>query len=153
MTDDKDFDTFAAEMFEKGGFAGELGLKKSDLRIGLDLAKNRREKGEHVEALQLYAALVMCDMQEPDFQLGLADCAYEMGQFELCLQAASALILLSPGNPAGYYLSGAACLGLGHADEAREDLTEARDMARETRNTVIFQQSDRLLSALGAGDG
>jgi Flp pilus assembly protein TadD len=153
MSDGDDFNSFAEQLGQEGGFASRLGLEKSDLRHGLDIAAAHRQKGELGEALKVYSALVLLDLTEPDYQLGLADCAYAMGQYELCIQAASALIAMRPAAPEGYYLSGAACLALGQSAEASEDLMDAMRLAKEHRNAVIYQQAERLLSALEAGRG
>jgi Flp pilus assembly protein TadD len=140
----------AARLIASGEIRKRLGLEPSDLRLGLDLARNQLLRGATAQALRTYAALVLCEPSEPDFQLGLANCALHLNENELALQAASAAIALRPANPRGYYISGRACLALGHHPEAKEDLTEAIERAREARDTLIVTEAEMLLTRLAA---
>lgn len=147
-----DAGTAGSGVLEQGGLAGMLGLRPGDLAQGLDVAKARRDRGDFPGAIRICTALVLCDTREPAYQLALADCAHAMGEHELCLHAASALIMLDPQSAPGHYLSGAACLGLGRLAEAREDLTEAVRLAREARNEPVYRHAERLLASLGPLD-
>lgn len=151
MTDTKPVD-IADEaltvLAEAGGIAAIMGVDPANLRIGVDLAKARRSAGALGEALGLYATLALMDMNEPDYQLGLADVAFEMGEYALCVQAACCYVAQRPMRPEGYFLSGAACLALGQIAEAREDLEDALRFAKEQRNAKIFERADRLIKIL-----
>jgi len=140
----------AQRLLVSGAIRKKLGLKSMDLHLGLDLARNQLQRGATTEAFRTYVALVLCDPSDPELQIGLANCALTIGENELGLQAASAVVALAPSDPRGYYLSGRACLGLGHYAEAREDLTDAITFAKAARNTVIFEEADKLLHKLAA---
>jgi tetratricopeptide (TPR) repeat protein len=107
-----------------------LGLETIDLRLGLDYARTLLQRGAFGEAFRAYAALVLCDPTDSELQIGLSNCAWQVGEFELALQAASAAIAIEPTDPRGYCLSGKACLALGQLDEARVDLLMALELAR-----------------------
>ena len=139
-------------LLAEGGLARMLGLARGDLAAGLDVARGRRDRGDLAGALRIYTALVLCDPREPAFQLGVADCAHAMGEHELCLHAASALIVLDPRSAVGHYLSGASCLALGRVREAREDLTEASRLAMAARDPSLHRHAERLLASVGHVD-
>jgi Flp pilus assembly protein TadD len=140
----------AVRQFVGGAIRKKLGLESSDLRLGLDLARNQMQRGATAEAFRTCAALVLCDPSDPELQIGLANCAVQIGEDELALQAASVVVALAPSDPRGYYLSGRACLGLGHYADAKEDLTAAMKFAKASRNTVVFEEADKLMNKLAA---
>jgi tetratricopeptide (TPR) repeat protein len=111
--------------FVNGGLRKLLGLETAHLRLGLDLARSQMRRGANDEAFRTYCALVLCEPLNIDFQIGLGNCAHEIGQHELALQAASAAIALAPDNPRAYFISGRACFALAHYREAIEDLSAA----------------------------
>ncbi|MEM6677611.1 MAG: pathogenicity island protein [Pseudomonadota bacterium] len=152
-TDSTETRSLATDLREKGGLAAHLDVDPKDLRLGLEVAKAHRDRGDVAGAMRIYAALSLCDMNEPDYQQGIADCAYAMGEFGLALNAASALIALAPKRAVGYYLSGAACLAMGHEAEAKEDLTEAKKLALESRDTMVHAEADKLLRSMGVVAG
>jgi Flp pilus assembly protein TadD len=133
-----------------GAIREDLGLDAEDLRLGLTVARNQLLRGAKQEALRTYVALVLCEPMNGDFQAGLANCAAQLGEHHLTLQAASALIALQPRDPRGYYLSGRACLALGHRAEAKEDLTDALSFARAAKEGEIAQEAEKLLKQLAA---
>lgn len=142
--------TEAQRLVAEGGIRKALGLEPGDLRLGLDVARAQLQKGAAREAFRIYAALVVCDPSDPELQVGLANCALHVGENNLALLAASAIVVLSPSDPRGYFFSGRACLALGHKAEAKEDLTEAMELARRARNPLIFDEAGKLLKRLAA---
>jgi tetratricopeptide (TPR) repeat protein len=140
----------ALAAFLQGGVRKELGLESVDLRPGLDIAKNHLKKGAMAEAMQTYVALVLCEPMNIDFQVGLANCAVQMQENHLALQAASAIIALAPTDPRGHFLSGRASLGLGFYTEATEDLQKAMELAQQSRDAVIVNEANDLLQKAAA---
>jgi Flp pilus assembly protein TadD len=136
--------------FLEGSLRKDIGLKSSDLRIGLEVAKNFMKRGAFPEALRTYAALCLCEPANIDFQIGLANCTLQMEEYHLALQAASVVVALAPRNPRGYYMSGRACVGLGHLSEAREDLAEAIELGVRARDGLIVEEARKLLQAIPA---
>jgi len=134
--------------FLNGAIRKELGLESIDLRAGLDIAKSHLKRGAHLEALRTYVALVLCEPTNIDFQVGLANCALLLNQHHLALQAASAIVALAPSDARGYFLSGRACLALGHYAEAAEDLRDAVEFGRNARDPVIAEEASQLLQKL-----
>ena len=149
--------TFAEEAFQRllidGGLRKAAGLERGDLNLGLVVAKNQLMRGATLEALRTYTVLVLLDSLNPEFQIGLANCSHQLGEYHLALQAASAIVALDPRNPRGYYFSGRACLALGHYAEAEEDLTDAIKFGRDARDAVIVQEADVLLKKLAVLKG
>src|SRR5262249_28810721 len=119
-----------------------------DLQPGLDIAKNHLQRGAFAEAMKMYVALVLCEPMNSDFQVGLANCALQMQEFHLALQAASAIVALAPSDPRGYFLSGRACFGLGHFAEAKEDFTDAIEFGRKSKNAMIVNEASELLQKI-----
>ena len=140
----------AAEAFASGQLGAELGLKTADLTIGLEVAKNLLKRGALQDALRVYVGLILCEPSNVDFQTGLANCALQLDEHHLALQAASVIIALAPRDPRGYLLSGRACIGLDAFAEAAEDLNEAVTFGREARNAMVVEEARRLLQALPA---
>lgn len=124
-------------LIAQGAIRRALGLEPVDLRLGLDVARTQLQKGAIQDAFRIYAALVVCDPSDPELQVGLANCALHVGENNLALQAASAIVALAPSDPRGYFFSGSACLALGHITEAKEDLAEAIELARHSKNALI----------------
>jgi tetratricopeptide (TPR) repeat protein len=128
-----------------GGIRKLLGLETAHLRLCLDLARSQMRRGAHDEAFRTYCALVLCEPCNVDFQIGLANCAHEIGQHELALQAASAAIALAPKNPRGYFLSGRACFALAHYREAIEDLSAALTHGRAADDRLVVTEATKFL--------
>ena len=57
---------------------------------------------------------------------------------------------MAPADPRGYLLSGRACLGLGHLAEAAEDLRDAVDFGRKSRDPLIVDEASKLLQTLSS---
>lgn len=131
-----------------GHLRDALGLRSADLAIGLEVARNLLQRGANAEALRVYAGLILCEPANAAFQTGLANCALAAEEYHLALQAASAVVALTPRDPRGYLISGRACLGLGALAEAGEDLREAVARGREARDAVAVEEACRLLDAL-----
>lgn len=127
-----------------------LGLAADDLAVGLDIAKSLLERGQPVRAMRIYCALVLCFPTVADYQIGLANCALQLEEHYMALQAASAVIALEPRNPRGYFLSGRACLAAGELAEAREDLADALRLAKESGDTLVATEAERLLKTAEA---
>jgi Flp pilus assembly protein TadD len=134
----------------EGSMRKELGLQPGDLRIGLNVAKNLLDRGSAAEALRIYIALVLCAPTEIDYQVGLANCALQLGEHHLALQSASAIVALAPRDPRGYFLSGRACLGMGALKEAEEDLRDAVEHGRNARDATIVNLANTLLGKFAA---
>lgn len=134
--------------FLAGEMRDALGLKSSDLQIGLTIAKGHMDRGAYSDALSIYAPLVLLEPATIDFQIGLANCALQMERFELALQTASVAVALAPRDPRGYFISGKSCLALGLHQEAREDLDDAVKFGIEARNAGLVESARKLLSAL-----
>lgn len=128
-----------------GQIRKNLGLSVAELSVGLNVAKAMLQRGAPDEALQIYLALVLCDPKVVDFQIGLANCALEVDQAPLALQAASVAVALAPTDPRGYLVSGRACIALGAMREAIEDFADAQVKAKEARDTEIYAQASSLL--------
>ncbi len=133
-----------------GAIGKDLGLTSEDLQLGLALARQRLMRGAKPEALRLYVALVLCEPMNAEFQSGLANCALELGDYHLALQAASVVIALEPSNCRGYFFSGRACLALGYRDEAKEDLSDAVEFGRAAKDSLVVTQGEKLLRLLEA---
>lgn len=128
----------------QGALAQELGLGEKELGLALAVANVKLKSGNPEKALSMYAMLVLCKPTDVEYQCGLANCALQMHEYELALQAASAIVGLSPADCRGYYFSGAACLGLGHLDEAREDIADALSFAENSAHPDIHDASRKL---------
>jgi Flp pilus assembly protein TadD len=135
-------------LIAQGAIRKALGLEPIDLRLGLDVARIHLQRGAAGDAFEIYAMLVVCDPSDPELQVGLANCALYVGENNLALQAASAIIALTPADPRGYFFSGRACLALGHVAEAKEDLTEAIELARKCKNVLVFGEASKLLERI-----
>ncbi|MGJ0508141.1 MAG: hypothetical protein ACR652_13650 [Methylocystis sp.] len=98
----------------------------------------------------MYSVIVLCEPTNPEFQLGLANCAMQLGDQHLALQAASATIAFDARNARGYYISGRACLALGYRAEAEEDLMDAVSFGRGSRDSNVVEEAERLLKQLAA---
>jgi tetratricopeptide (TPR) repeat protein len=144
-----DVNAFMAS-FADGAIRKQLGLQSIDLQAGLEIAKNYLKRGAHLEAMRTYVALVLCEPMNVDFQVGLANCALQMNQHHLALQAASAVVAMAPSDARGYFLSGRACLALGHLAEASEDLRDAIEKAKNSQDKVIVTEATQLLQKLAA---
>jgi Flp pilus assembly protein TadD len=125
-----------------------LGLGPDDLRAGLDIARNLLDRGAPAKAMRIYAALVIVEPKVADYQIGLANCAIELSEYYVAVQAAAAAILLEPENPRAYFLSGRACLALGEYKEAREDLSDALALASRAGDSLVVREAERLLRSL-----
>lgn len=142
-----------AQALVEGALGKAFKMEPEHLRFGLHVARQHMQRGALGEALQLYSALVICMPTEVDFQVGLSNCALEVGENALALQAASVVIALAPRDCRGYLLSARACLGLGHASEAQEDLRDAISFGMSERNADVVADARRLLQSLERLDG
>jgi Flp pilus assembly protein TadD len=129
-----------------GRLRDELGLSSDVLRIGLTVARNHLLRGAQAEAMRIYVGLVLCEPMNVDFQVGLANCANLMGEQNVALQAASAVIMLAPADPRGYLLSGRSCIMMGLVDEAREDLNDA--LKHADGNEAVIKEAGLLLERI-----
>lgn len=151
MTDTEAALDFAADgkAFLDGAVRDALELDPDDLQIALALAGRDVERGAYPRALRTYATLTLCEPRNAEFQLGLANCAMRMEQYELGLQAATLAIAFAPADPRAWLVSGRCRVGLGRpADEARHDLAEAEELGLAARNAAIVGDARRLLAAL-----
>ncbi|MEL6840622.1 MAG: pathogenicity island protein [Pseudomonadota bacterium] len=127
-----------------GALAKELKLGDGELDVALAMANAQLKSGNLQKAMGTYAMLVLCRPLSVEYQCGLANCALQMQEYEIALQAASAVIGLAPRDCRGYYFSGAACLGLGHLNEAREDIADALRFAEDTQHHAFQEASQKL---------
>lgn len=137
-----------AQAFVAGRIRDEIGLKSADLVVGLEVARNLLKRGATQEALRTYAGLILCEPANIEVQTGLANCALQLGEHHLALQAASVVVALAPRDPRGYLLSGRACIGLRAYAEAEEDLNDAITQGREAREAGLVEEARRLLQAM-----
>lgn len=138
----------AGRLLVESEIGKKLGLEPDDLRVGLDVAKSLLDRGSPERAMRIYAAMVLCEPMVADFQIGLANCALNLGENHVALQAASAVIVLEPSNPRGYFLSGRACLALSQYAEAAEDLQDAIRCAKAANDRLVLIEAERLLRSL-----
>lgn len=132
------------ELLLNGALANELGLGERELGLALAVANMKLKSGNAEKALALYAMLVLCRPLDVEYQCGLANCALQMQEYEIALQAASAIVGLAPSDCRGYYFSGAACLGLGQFSEAREDIADALMFAENSLHKDIYDAAHKL---------
>lgn len=125
--------------------ANNLGLDSAELSALMGVATNKMMAGRNDEALKLYSILVLLDPHNHTSQLALANCALKAGEFELAMQCASSCIANEPSNPLGYFLSGSACMGMAHMKEAREDFSDAADLAKAAGNGEMYAEARRLM--------
>ncbi|MEM8797290.1 MAG: pathogenicity island protein [Pseudomonadota bacterium] len=133
-----------------GGMGKRLGLGKNELETALAVANTRLNSGDPFKAFELYSMIVLCSPMEIEHQAGLANCALQIQEYTLALNAASAMVALAPKDERGYYFSAAACLGLEAYDEAFEDVVDAMSFAREAGNSEIYVAAERLHQQLAA---
>ncbi len=138
------------QLLQGGVLAKELNLGPAEMRLALGVAKLKLNTGQPERALQMYTMLVLCDPLNIEHQCGLANCAVQMQEHELALQAASSMIANAPRDCRGYYFSTVACMGMGHFEEAREDVVDALDFALQSDNSEIFEAASRLNEQLNA---
>ncbi len=139
-----------ADLILEGALGKELGLGDRELGLALAVANMKLKSGNAEKALSMYAILVLCKPLDVEYQCGLANCAVQMQEYEMALQAASAIIGLAPRDCRGYYFSGAACLGLGKISEAREDVSDAMKFAENTADRAFLEASQKLNALLNA---
>jgi tetratricopeptide (TPR) repeat protein len=139
------------------GKAGELetlgralrdsyGLQTSELRALAHVGHMKMSAGDFAGAQRVYCLLVVMAPDEAGFQIGLADASLALEHFDLALQAGAAVIAALPTDPRGYFISGRACLGLGLAEEAREDLADAIRLSRLPDDAGLRQRAERILA-------
>ncbi|KAB0676863.1 hypothetical protein [Aureimonas leprariae] len=133
---------------QPGALLAALGLRSGDLDAGLTVGANLRRKGEGIEALRLFATMALCEPTNFSYQLALADCAAELDQPYLAIQAAAVLITLEPKDPRGYFISGRSCLQANLPAEAREDLSRAVSLSEAAGIAPLADECRRLLAAL-----
>lgn len=137
------------EGFMGGAVRDALGLDADDLQIALTLAGRDVERGAFDRALRTYAALALCEPRNPEFQLGLANCAMRMEQYELGLQAATLAIAFAPQDARSWLVSGRCRVGLARPSaEARHDLGQAEALGLADGRAPIVADARRLLAAL-----
>jgi Flp pilus assembly protein TadD len=142
--------TKSQKAFARGALGKALGLAPEDLRFALRIAADHMRRGDLAEALRTYGMLVLCEPMNADFQIGLANCALQMDENHLAVQAASAVIALRPDDFRGYYLSGRASLVLRRRDEAEEDLREALVLAEKAGDRAFAREIAALVKKLEA---
>lgn len=128
----------------------EIGLDRQDLQVALRVARGQAEQANFTDALRSYSAIMMCDPEDVDAQVGFAGCAIELDLFEAALQAAAIVMASAPADPRGHLLSGLACRGLGLDDEARRDFVEAERAAEAAGMAALAAEAGRRLAALDA---
>ena len=112
------------ELVEKP-FIDRLGLTESHFYGAVVQANDKLAAGDAMGALEDFSKLVLISPESASFQVGLAEAAIAAGMVDLGLQAASAVIMLEPQQPEGYFHSGKACFLMQEYALAIEDLTDA----------------------------
>lgn len=129
----------------------QLGLEDDSLNIALNLANTHILNGLPLRAFEIYSGLVLLNPLNIDVQIGLANCATELGEHDLAIQAAAAVIVTAPADPRGYLLSGKNCLMIGSYKEAREDLEDALNLSASdtsSQGAEIVREATSLISRL-----
>lgn len=121
-------------------------LNADELQALAHVGHLKLSAGDYAGAQRIFCLIVVMAPDEVGFQIGLADSSIALGDFDLALQAAAVVIALLPRDPRGYFISGRACLGLGLAGEAREDLTDAIRLAGQADPVGIRRRAERLLA-------
>ena len=127
-----------------------ISLPADAQNVAIDVAARQMGQGHYIEALRSYAALMICNPENFDVHIGMANCLIELDAAELALQSACVAMRLKPEHAAPYYLSGKACWMMGHEAEALEDLTDSIEASLKTRNATIGMEAKRLLNAINA---
>jgi len=127
-----------------GALAKELGIGEPERNLALAMANTKLTAGKAEKAFPDYAMLVLCRPWDVDLQCGLANCALQLKEYDVALQAASSIIALDPTDCRGYYFSAAACLGLGYNDEAKEDISDALRFAESSPHRAFYDASQKL---------
>ncbi|EHS51792.1 hypothetical protein PDO_5038 [Rhizobium sp. PDO1-076] len=143
-------DQSGLQFFLEGGLQKQLGLMDGDLELALGIANSKMACGDFATAFKIYCCLVLCKPDNFHHQQGLANFCIKFDEFEVALQAASTMVMLKPDDPLGYYLSGKACLGLGHRHEANEDIADALKFAGMKDNVALQRECQRLLFQINA---
>lgn len=135
------------------GLAARFGLEARDLYPNAQHAMGLLKSGRTDEALRIFAVLVLAAPEETGFQLGLSEAALTSGRPEIALQAAAAAISLDPQNPVAFLASGLACLAMGEATLAQEDLADALRLAQASQSAsadikTVVATASRLLAGL-----
>lgn len=138
------------ELLQDGVIAKELNLGPAELDLALGVANLKLNSGHPEQALKMYTMLVLCDPSNVEYQCGMANCAVQIQEHELALQAASAMIATAPRDCRGYYFSTVACMGMGQFEEAREDVADALEWAGQNKNAEVFAAASRLHDQLNA---
>lgn len=125
-----------------------LQLSPDALYPALNLAARLEAQGAILDAMDLYGKLALLDPLNVDVHVGLAQCATRLGEHAIAIKAAASVITLAPENALGYLLSGKNCFMLGHYQEAREDLNDAKRLAVE--DTVVAKEASLLLTRVNA---
>jgi Flp pilus assembly protein TadD len=131
-----------------------MDLNPDALNAAANYAANLTARGAFGEAIEIFATLALIDPMNVEVQVGLATCANGLGEHDLAIQAAAMIITLAPSDPRGYMLSGKNCLMIGLYEEAREDLTDARQRAGADAATA--KEAEVLLAhldTLSKGEG
>jgi len=134
----------------EGGLRKELDLEEEDLEAALGVANAKLQAGDTVTAQKIYSALALCEPGNFRFQQGLANFCLRTGAFDMALRTASAMVLMEPRNPTGYFISGAAALALGHPKEAKEDIADALAYAEKSGDAGLQAECNRLLQQIEA---
>ena len=161
MTDQKSITTYYSQLGKKEqailkklgkkNLSKKLGLEGDSLNVALNLASTYILNGLPQRAFEIYSGLALLDPLNVDVQIGLASCATELGEHDLAIQTAAAVIMTAPGDPRGYLLSGKNCLMIGRYNEAREDLEDALRFAApdtSSQKAGIAEEAASLLSRL-----
>lgn len=136
------------QAFLDGSVRDALGLRHEDIEVGIEIAARAVKRGALAEALRAYGALALCEPNNADVQIGLANCAMLMEQFGLGAQAAAIAIALAPQDARGWLVSGRCRLGLGETDASRRDLSQAETVGLAARSAPIVEDARRLLKAV-----
>lgn len=136
------------------GLGANLGLIPQDFVPIAKMARHKLDAGQNTEALEMYSNLVMAFPLERSFQLGVASAALAADLPVIALTAANAAVAMAPEKADGYLLCGQACLAMGEADAAREDLEQAIQLSRSAQKAGNHKQIEavarKCLTALDA---
>ncbi len=133
-----------------GGIAKALDFGDAELSLVLAMANANLAAGKLDIALSNYAMLVVFRPLDVELQCGLANCAVQLQEFDMALEAATSIIALAPNDCRGYYFSALACFALGHKSEAKEDIVDALRLAEISPHREFYDACTKLHAYLSS---
>lgn len=103
---DKAFGELADKMFKQGMSPKDaMGINANILENVYAQAYRLYNTGKYIEAAHLFRILIMMNVMEPKFLLGLAACFHMLKEYENAIQSYTMCSAIDPGNPIPHYHS------------------------------------------------